>query len=357
MRLLLLGLALTAANGCKPQGQAGANAGSPAAAAGPAAFAVQAIVVEATSETVSESLSLVGTVAANEMIEIKAETDGTVEEVRFEEGQKVKAGDLLLRLEEVRSAAAVAEAEANFKLSRATYERSRQLFQDKLVSQQEFDQVAAQYQANQAGLDMKKRQLKDARIIAPFGGVIGSRQISPGQVISKNTTLTWLVDLDPVKIELNVPERFISRLKPGQKIELKVAAYPGRTFQGDVFFVAPNLEPTTRTVLVKARVANPQQELKPGMFANLDLALNLKENAVVIPESGVVSMGDRTVVYTVDKEDAAQIRSVKIGVRQAGRVEITEGLQAGERVITEGIQKVRPGGKVKPMPPIVSLIP
>jgi len=331
----------------------------PAAAPGgaPGALAVQVVVVEAKVQPVNETLSLVGSVAANEMVEIKSETDGAVEEILFTEGQPVKKGDLLIRLDESKFIAAVNEAEANFKLTETTYERNKQLHAEKLVSQQEYDQSAAQYQASKASLDLKKRLMKDARIYAPFKGMMSSRQVSAGQVIARNTTLTWLIDLDPVKVELNVPERFVSQLQLGQKIEIIVAAYPGRTFGGEVFFIAPFVESATRTALVKARIANPKAELKPGMFANLNLTLKLKEEAIVIPESSVMASGDRTIIYVLDKDDAAQIRPVKIGLRQAGVVEIVTGLKAGERVVAEGIQKIRPGAKVKPSVPDNTLSP
>lgn len=328
-----------AVTGCKKEAAKGGGA--------PPAYAAQAVIAEAKLQAVNETLSLVGSVAANEMVEIKSETDGTLEEVLFTEGQKVKQGDLLIRLDESKFSASVNEAEANFKLTETTYERNKQLLRDKLISQQEYDQAAAQYQANKASLELKKRLLKDARIYAPFKGTMSSRQVSPGQVIAKNTTLTWLIDLDPVKVELNVPERFVSQLKVGQKIEITVAAYPGRTFLGEVFFVAPFVESATRTALVKARIDNPNSELKPGMFANLNLTLKLKEDAIVIPESSVIASGDRNIVYVLDQEDAAQIRPVKIGIRQAGLVEILSGVKPGERVVAEGIQKIRPGGKVK----------
>jgi membrane fusion protein (multidrug efflux system) len=318
---------------------------------GPPVFAVQAIVVEARRQPISESLSLVGTLAANESVELKSETDGTVEEILFNEGQEVKQGDLLVRLDESKVSAAAAEAEANFKLSQANFDRAKQLYRDHLIAQQEFDQAAAQFQANQAGLDLKKRQLKDARIYAPFEGTMSSREISPGQVISKNTMLTWLVDLDPVKAEVTVPERYVSKLAVGQNIDVTVAAYPGRTFTGEVFFVAPFLDPVMRTALVKARIANPKRELKPGMFANLNLTLKLEEQAVVIPESSVIPSGDGNVIYVLDESDAAQIRPVKLGIRQAGLVEIVSGLQGGERVVAEGTQKIRPGGRVKAVAP------
>jgi membrane fusion protein (multidrug efflux system) len=349
MRSILFGAACAVAvlaAACKKQEAAGGGV--------PPSFAVQAVLVEARRQPVSETLALVGSVTANEAVELKSETDGTVQQIPFQEGQEVKKGDLLVQLDESKFAAAVAEAEANFKLSRANYDRAKQLFQEKLIAQQEFDQASAQFQANQASLDLKKRELRDARIYAPFEGIMSSRQVSPGQVISKNTTLTWLVDVDPVKVEISVPERFAGQLALGQNIDVTVAAYPGRKFTGEVFFIAPFLDPTTRTALVKARIANPRQELKPGMFANLDLTLKLKEDALVIPESAIIPSGDRTVVYVVDASETAQLRPVKLGIRQAGLVEIVSGLQGGERVVAEGIQKVRPGGKVKAAPALTN---
>src|SRR6185295_13308451 len=150
-----------------------------------------------------------------------------------------------------------------------------------LISQQEYDQAAALFQANQASLDLKKRNLKDTRITAPFSGIAGNRTISPGQVISKNTTLMWLVDLETVKVEVNVPERFLGQLSVGQSLELTVAAYPGDKFKGEVYFIAPQVDPATRTAFVKAKIANAGHKLKPGMFASLDLTLKLKDQAVV----------------------------------------------------------------------------
>jgi membrane fusion protein (multidrug efflux system) len=317
------------------------------AAGAPAGYAVQAIVVAAKEAPVEESLALVGSLAANEMVELKSESEGTVQEIRFTEGQRVQTGDPLVLLDETKFAAAASEAEANFKIAQSNYERAKKLFEDRLVSKQEFDQNSASFQGARAAFDYKKRQLKDARITAPFSGVVSSRRISPGQVIDKNTLLTILVDLDPVKVEFNVPERFIGQLKIGQKIVVKLAAYPGRSFDGEVYFIAPYVDEILRTALLKAKIPNPNNELKPGMFANLDLSLQIKDKAIVVPESAVLSSGDRTIVYIVDNQDNAQVRPVRLGIRQAGIVEVLSGLKAGERVVAEGIQKVRPGGKVK----------
>lgn len=311
----------------------------------------QVIAVEARREAVAESLSLVGTLAANEWVEIKAELEAAVVEVGFDEGKPVTKGQLLFRLDESRLTAALAEAEVNLKLSKVNYDRAQQLLRDKTISQQEFDQLASRFESMQAAIAVKQREMKDTKIHAAFAGVMGARSVSVGQVIKKDTTLGMLVDLSPVKVEVSVPERFLSLLKLDQTIELRVAAFPGRKFAGQVYFIAPQVDTHTRTALVKAKIANTDFALKPGMFANLDLTLQLRADAVVVPEPAIMVNADRAMLYIVDKDMNAQLRPVKLGVRQAGVVEILEGVEAGQLVIVEGVQKVRPGAKVKPAGP------
>jgi membrane fusion protein, multidrug efflux system len=330
--------------GCRP-------AGADASAGGGGPPPTQVVAVAASVQTVAENLSLVGTLAANESVELKSEIDGVVQEILFTEGARVQAGDLLVRLDDSKLSAAVVEAEANFKLSLANHQRAQQLLQDKLISQQEYDQAAATFSVNEAGLELKRRQLKDTRIHAPFAGTISARSISPGQVITRSTTLTWLIDLDPMKAEVTVPERFLGQVQQGQKLAFVVAAFPDRKFTGEVYFISPFVDPATRTALVKALIPNPDAMLKPGMFASMDLTLTLRKEAVVVPESALLQGAERTTVYVVDQENKAQIRPVRPGVRMAGVVEILEGVKAGETVIIEGLQKVRPGGQVAVVAP------
>ncbi|NJO55885.1 MAG: efflux RND transporter periplasmic adaptor subunit, partial [Rhodospirillales bacterium] len=281
----------------------------------------------------------------NEQVELKSETDGTVQEINFEEGQPVDQGRLLVALDATKFAASLAEAEANHALSKGNLDRAKQLLGDKLISQQEYDQTAASFAANEAGVQLRRRQLQDARIYAPFSGIVSARMISPGQVISRNTTLTWLVDLDPLKVEVNVPERFLSQVLPGQDIALTVSAWPGESFTGRVYFASPYVNPDTRTMLVKAELPNADLRLKPGMFAGLSLTLQVRSNAIVIPEVaiGQVLEGGRATVMLVSAENRAELRPIKVGLRLDGRVEVTEGLQEGEKVIVEGLQKIGPG--------------
>lgn len=345
-RLLLsaAACALALLSACKKPGAA--KAGGP-----PAMPPTQVIAVEARREAVAESLSLVGTLTANEWVEIKTELEGTVVEIGFDEGKAVTKGQLLFRLDESRLNASLAEAEVNLKLSKVNFDRAQQLLRDKTISQQEFDQLASRFESMQAALAVKQRELKDTKIHAAFAGVMGARNVSSGQVIKKDTMLGVLVDLNPVKVEVSVPERFLSLLKLDQTIELRVAAFPGRKFTGQVYFIAPQVDTNTRTALVKAKIANADFALKPGMFANLDLTLQLRDAAVVVPEPAIMVNADRAMLYIVDKDMNAQLRPVKLGVRSAGVVEILSGVEAGQLVIVEGVQKVRPGAKVKPAGP------
>jgi membrane fusion protein (multidrug efflux system) len=329
------------------------TAGGPAPGAGPgaAAMTMTVVAVEARKQPVVESVSLVGNLAANEAVEVKAETDGIVEELLFEEGQEIEKGALLVRLDETKFLAELADAEARLKLSQASYTRARQLLQERLISEQEFDQAASTFAVSQATVELRQRQLRDAKVPAPFTGRTGARAISPGQVITRNTTITWLVDLDPMKVEVDIPERFLGQTRIGQKVQFQVTAYPERKFEGEIYFIASRLDEGTRTAQVKTRIANPDGALKSGMVANLELKLVIREQAVVVPEAALMSNGDMTFVYLVGPEQVVQLRPVTVGQRLPRWVEVTAGLQGGELVVAEGHQKIGPGMKVTLAPP------
>jgi membrane fusion protein, multidrug efflux system len=312
---------------------------------------IQVVAVEAKRQPVSENLSLVGTVTADEMVEIRSEIDGTVQDIKFEEGKPVEKGQLLIQLDPTKLAASLAETEAQFKLTDENMKRMKTLQENNVMAQSEYDQAASSYAISHAIMERRRRELGDTQVFAPFAGVTGPRLVSPGQVINKDTKLTTLVALDPVKILVNVPERFLGQMQVGQKIAVKVAAYGDETFKGEVYFIAPQVDPDTRTVLVKARIPNSDFRLKPGMFASLDLTLRIREDAVVVPEAALILNADSVSVFVVDDKKTAQLKMVKTGVRMEGQVEITEGLKGGELVIVEGYQKTQPGAPVVLAPP------
>lgn len=336
---LVLAACFAICSACKPrEAKQGAPSGAPP---------THVVAVPAKRQSVSEILPLVGTVNANEMVEIKPESDGIIQEINYQEGQRIEKGHLLLSLDDSKLAASVAEAEANFRLSLANHNRAAQLLKDQLISQQEFDQVAANFAVNQAGLDLKRRLIRDARIIAPFSGVVGARNVSPGQVVNRSTTLASLVDLDTVKVEVDIPEKFLSQVKIGQNLSFSVAAYPDELFVGQIYFIAPQVSETLRTAPIKARIPNPKHLLRPGMFASLELTLTVRESAIVIPDVAIINNGDIAMVFVIGKDDIANLRPVVIGERLAGKAEVRKGLTEGEEVVVEGHQKVIPGFKVK----------
>lgn len=335
---LVLGLVVLVASGCKPAESAADQSKDDSA--------VHAVVVPARREPVSETLPLIGTIEANEMVDVKAQTDGIIQEIDYEAGQQVEKDQLLVQLDDSKLAASLAESEANFRLSQVNHDRARQLQKDHLISQQEYDQAAAQFAANQAGLDLKRRMLRDTRILAPFKGVMGARQISPGQVVDRTTILGTLVDLDAVKVEVQIPERYLGKVHLGQKLTFTVAAYPNEEFPGQVFFIAPQVSETLRTASVQARIENPKHQLRPGMFASLTLTLKVRDSAIVIPDVAIIDNGDTAMVFVVSKDDTATLRTIKVGERLAGKAEVISGLKEGEVVVAEGQQKIVSGGKV-----------
>lgn len=297
-------------------------------------------------EPLEERISLVASISANEAIEVKSEVEGALDSIHFQEGQAVKKGDVLARLDTRKLEAAAEQAEASFRLAEVNRDRADAMLKNSTISQQEYDQATSTYQASKAQLDLMRQQLKDAKIVAPFEGFAGARLVSPGQVISRNTTLTTLVDIHPVKVEFRVPERFLGQLKSGQSIAFRVPAYPDETFRGEVFFVAPQVDEASRTVLVKATQDNTDGRLRPGMYGNLDLILRVRPQAITVPESALLRDGDTVFLYTISAEGSAALTPVKLGLRQPGRVEIVEGLRGGEPVIFEGTQKIGPGAPV-----------
>ena len=307
---------------------------------------INVIAFECKRQPILEKVSLVGSLAASESIEIKNEMDGTIEAIDFMEGEHVDKGKVLFRINQEKLQATLAEAEANLGLAETTAERYKALIGSRAVSQQEYDQAVAELAANRATVILTKEELNDATIEAPFVGIMGERLVSMGQFITKGTSLSFLVKNDPMIVELHVPERFLSKIQVGQKIQVGVAAYADESFTGEVYFIDPKINERTRTVLVKAFMSNPEGKLHAGMFANLDLIFDVRKDAVAVPESALIINGDTVSVFVIDEDDSVTPRSIKSGIRFDGMVEVVNGLEDGEKVVTEGHQKLRAGAKV-----------
>lgn len=333
--MCLLGTILA---GCgKPSGSGG----------GGGDFPVSAVVAPVSEQQLEEKIFLVGSLEAIEEIDLVSEIDARVIEINFEEGEFVSKGRVLIRLDARKLQAAVSEMQARFNLAKANLERSETLLNRETISQQDYDQAEAEFDAARALLQLAEERLDDATISAPFDGVMTERLISLGQYMSRGQALASLVVVNPLEVQFNVPERYIGQLQMDQEIEITVEAYPGELFGGNVIFISPRVDRNTRTVLVKAQIANADRRLKPGMFGNLELIFKAREAALVIPEAAISYSSDQASVVVMNNEDKAEFREVEVGIRLAGEAEILEGLSDGERVVVEGYQKMRPGSRIQ----------
>jgi len=312
----------------------------------PPGMAIKVVSAPVTQETITEEVLVVGSLAANESVELLSEIDGQVDNIQFKEGQNVSSGETLLTIDSKKLAASMAQAEANYNLAKANLTRSNSLVKQRTISKQEYDKAKSDYAATKAALELTAQQLKDATITAPFSGTLGARHVSPGQYLRKGELVTTLVNNNPIKIEFQVPERYFSQLKDGLLVKLSVEAFPNDRFTGKIYFIAPEIDSSTRTVMVKALVPNPDNYLRAGMFANVTINLKEKTSALTIPESAVMMNGKNSSVFIISEDSKAMIKPVKLGLRMKGKVEVIEGLNTGEKVIIEGIQKLGPGVKV-----------
>ncbi|HET9863280.1 MAG TPA: efflux RND transporter periplasmic adaptor subunit [Steroidobacteraceae bacterium] len=297
------------------------------------------------SERISQKLEALGNARANESVDITSKTSNIVTEVRFRDGEKVNRGQVLVQLDDAQARADVAAAEAALNESQAQYNRSRELLNTQALSKSQFDQLEATLKSNRARLAAANARLEDTVIRAPFSGHVGLRRVSVGSLISPGTVITTLDDTSVIKLDFAVPENFLATLRRGLAVRASAPAFPGRNFSGTVSSIDSRVDVNTRSVTVRALLSNEDGALKPGMFLNVSLA-NDDRDALVIPEEALTPEAERQYVYVVEG-NKAQRREVQIGSRRPGFVEIVAGVQAGERVVIEGTQKVRDGGLVR----------
>ncbi len=293
----------------------------------------------------NDVLVAAGTVLADEQVEIAAEASGRITGIRFEEGKPVKAGDLLVT---INNADLLAQAERNaFQLSLAeTREvRQRQLLEKQGISQQTYDQVLTELNALKAEAALLEAQLDKTRIKAPFDGLLGLRLLSEGSYVSPGTKIVRLARISPVKLEFAIPERFVEYVRPGVEILFRVDN-KAEAMKATIYAVEPVIDKQSRSLTARARYANSQGELVPGAFARVELPLmNLSEVLQVKAEALIPEMGrNKVFVY---KNGKAEARQVVTGIRTEKMVQITEGLQAGDTVIVSGLLQLRNGMAVQ----------
>jgi membrane fusion protein, multidrug efflux system len=324
----------------------GAPASGPPQAGGPRASAPAFVTLAPVrAERVSQKLEALGNARANESVDVSAKASNIVTAVRFRDGERVRRGQVLVQLDDAQVRADVAAAEAALTESESQYNRSRELLSTQVLSKSSFEQLEATLKANRARLAAAHARLEDTVIRAPFSGRVGLRRVSVGTLISPGAVITTLDDTSVIKLDFSVPENFLATLREGLSVRASAPAFPGRTFAGKVASIDSRVDVATRSVTVRALLANEDGALKPGMFLNVSLA-NDEREALLIPEEALTPEAERQYVFVV-ADGKAERREVRIGGRSPGNVEIVSGLAAGEQVIIEGTQKVRDGGPVR----------
>lgn len=317
--------------------------------AAPANTAPRAVAVEASPvsvDTMERRLTAIGTLESNESVTLRPEIAGRLTMIHFREGERVAQGDPVVELDASAYRAQLAEAEARLSLSRRSAERTQELYARRMGSASERDESIAAQEVAQAELNFARVQLAKTRIAAPFEGVLGLRRISVGAYVTPGDPLVTLDDIDPIKVDFRVPEPALPLVRTGQRIEMRLDAFPEHDFNGEIYAIAPRVDVDGRTVSLRALVPNPQGLLKPGLFARVEVVIERREGALVIPEQAVVPQAEGQAVFRV-VDGKATLTMVTLGQRRAARVEVIEGLSATDVIVTAGQLKLRDGTPVK----------
>jgi membrane fusion protein (multidrug efflux system) len=291
----------------------------------------------------------VGNLRADESIVIRPEIAGRIERIAFEEGQRVKKGALLARIDAAETRAVLQSSRTQAELDKQRLERVADLRKKGFISQQALDEAQSSHARSIAKQREDEAKLAKSEIRAPFDGVAGLRQVSEGAYVAAGTDIARLEKIDQLKLDFRVPETYLAQLKEGLAVSAAVDSFPQASFPGKIYAIEPSVDEQTRTVLARARVANPELRLRPGMFARVSLTLGVRENAVWIPEEAIVPRGQDSYVFRI-VDGKAELVLVQTGTRKVGEVEIMKGVAAGDMVVTEGTQRLVPGMQVSIIP-------
>ncbi|HSC97218.1 MAG TPA: efflux RND transporter periplasmic adaptor subunit [Burkholderiales bacterium] len=306
-------------------------------------------VAPVTIGTVTEDVTAVGTLLADESVMIRPEVAGRVASVHFNEGQAVAAGARLVVLDAAEVRAQLEASRADERLTQQRAERAEELFKKNFISLQALEDAREAHKKATAQRQENEARVAKTEIRAPFAGIVGLRQVSAGAYLRAGDDIVRLDKIDSIKLDFRVPEIYLGRLRRDQQVAVRVDAFPGEQFAGRVYAVETAVDERTRTVLLRGRVANRGARLRPGMFARVTLELGATAQATLIPEQAIVPRGGRNYVFRV-VEGRAALTEVVLGTRNPGQVEIVKGLKAGELVVTDGQIRLQDGVPVMVLP-------
>jgi membrane fusion protein (multidrug efflux system) len=334
-----------AAAGGRPPGGGGFGAGGFGGGGRPGAQLPLVTVGKARKDKLYDVVEALGTAQANESVTLTAKVTDSVRRVNFEDGDYVEAGTVLIELTNQEEEALLAEARANLDDAESQLRRLEDLSARGLTSASELDVARSRAGAMQARLNSIVARLRDRLILAPFSGLLGFRQVSPGTMLSPNTAITSIDDISTIKLDFTVPESAIGTMTPGAKVIATSVSFPDREFEGTVRTVGSRVDPVTRAITVRAHIDNDDRALRPGMLLTVEV-VTAERTALVVPEGSVFQVQNRAYVYRVDG-DLVHQQQIEVGGRRFGVVEVLDGLQDGDPIVIEGIIKLREGARVR----------
>ncbi|ANO50483.1 efflux RND transporter periplasmic adaptor subunit [Woeseia oceani] len=307
--------------------------------------ATAVIVAPVVSGEFADQVEALGTTRANESVVITADRSEKVMAIHFDDGQAVKKGDLLLTLDKRQEEAQLRASQAVTDETRNSYNRAQGLSGTSALPRATLQERAAQLAQAQAVTDSLQASLTSYEITAPFDGILGLRQVSVGTLVQPGDQITTIDDLSQIKIDFDVPSVFLATLKPGLPIRGTIEAFGDRQFEGVVTTVNSRIDPITRTVIVRAIIPNPDNILKPGLLMSITLYKNPRQT-LLVPEEALIKRADRNYVYVIEQDQGQTIarqRSIELGARKPGIIEVLSGLEEGDKVVVQGIIKLRDG--------------
>lgn len=327
--------------------KSGGGGGRSGGMGGPA----QVNVVGAQNKTFVDAIDVIGVAKGRQSVTLTAATTQLVDKVRFSDGQSVPKGAVLVELKATEQSAGIAQAQARLMQAQRDYDRWKQLATQGYASKTALDQREATYLAAKADVDAARAREGDRMIRAPFAGVVGLSDIAPGALVNPGAAIVTLDDISSVRVDFEVPDRYLASIREGQPITARIDAYPGQVIQGRIQKLDTRIDERTRAITARAEFPNPDRKLKPGMMLRVAIAQGQRQ-VVAAPEAAVSVQGDSAFVFVVTgqgEQARTEQRPVLTGVRQDGFVEIRDGLRAGEQIVADGLNKIQPGQPIRIM--------
>ena len=291
-------------------------------------------------------LKFVGTMFGNEEVKLSSQVEGQIQKLNADLGDRVGAEEVLVEVDDTSARAQLREVEARLAKARADEARGRSLLKGNVISPQEHESMQTAVTVAEAQRDAMNVALAHKQVRSPLSGSVVRRHVSVGEYVRPGTPLFDLVDDDPLKLRGDVPERFADEIADGQPVQIKVDAYPDEVFEGTLVRISPAANPENRSITVEAEVPNPARKLKAGFFASANIVTRSDAEALVVPETAVISFAGVTKLFVV-RDDIAYERQVRVGTRDdMGLVEVLEGLHPDELVATSGLAKLENGRTV-----------